>query len=107
VWWLVWNSMPIDFGGSTGHSDDLLGVSFERNFPSEEARERLLDEHHFQHAVRVCLGALPAVSVLGVRDGSEAKFGLGLQSAADLEELDWSIDGLGAATAPDARGAFP
>jgi len=60
-----------------GHWDDLLGLSFDRNFPSEEARERLLGEHHSRRAVRVCLGALPAVNMLGLRDGSEAKFGSG------------------------------
>ena len=46
-------------------------------YPSEEDRNRLLDEHWFQRAVQVYLGALPAVNMIGMRDGSEAKFGVG------------------------------
>jgi hypothetical protein len=60
-----------------GHWDDLLDVSLEGNFPSREARQRLLDEHHFQRAVQVFLGALPAVNMLAIRDGSQARFGSG------------------------------
>ena len=36
--------------------DDLVGISFEGNWPSEEDRQRLLDEHWFQRAVQVYLG---------------------------------------------------
>jgi hypothetical protein len=46
-------------------------------YPSEEDRNRPLDEHWFQCAVQVYLGALPAVNMIGMRDGSEAKFGVG------------------------------
>ena len=57
--------------------DELAGLPFEGNYPTEEGRARLLDEHYFQRAVQVYLGALPVVNMLGMRDGSEAKWGSG------------------------------
>jgi hypothetical protein len=57
--------------------DDLAGISLEGNYLSEEDRQQLLDEHWFQRAVQVYLGALPAVSMIAMRDGSQAAFGAG------------------------------
>jgi hypothetical protein len=57
--------------------DHLLEASFEGNYPSEADRQALLDEHWFQRAVQVYLGALPAVNMVSIRDGSEAAFGSG------------------------------
>ena len=37
----------------------------------------MLDELYFQRAVQVYLGALPAVNMLAIRDGSEEKWGSG------------------------------
>ena len=56
---------------------DLTGASLAANFLSEPDRQRLLDEHFFQRAVQVYLGALPAVNMVAMRDGSEATWGRG------------------------------
>jgi hypothetical protein len=57
--------------------DELANAPFHNGYPTEETRTRLLDELYFQHAVQVYLSGLPAVNMLAIRDGSEAKFGSG------------------------------
>ncbi|OPY06281.1 MAG: hypothetical protein A4E57_01974 [Syntrophorhabdaceae bacterium PtaU1.Bin034] len=57
--------------------DDLADLSFPKGYPAEEARARLVEEHLFQRAVKVYLGALPVVNMLAMRDGSEKVFGSG------------------------------
>jgi hypothetical protein len=57
--------------------DELAGLGESGNYPSEEDRERLLDEYFFQRAVQVYLTALPAVNVIAMRDASERAFGRG------------------------------
>jgi hypothetical protein len=44
--------------------------------PTEEA-EALRDELYYQHAVHAYITMLPALNVIGLRDGSEAAFGAG------------------------------
>jgi hypothetical protein len=56
---------------------DLADIEFVGNYPSDSDRQRLLDEHFFQRACQVYLGALPAVNMLGMRNGSEAQWGRG------------------------------
>ena len=60
--------------------DELAGLAFPNGYPTEESQARLLDEFYFQRAVQVYLGALPAVNMLAIRDGSEAKWGRGITS---------------------------
>ncbi|GMG90524.1 hypothetical protein Cmtc_17440 [Cupriavidus sp. TKC] len=57
--------------------DELANSPFPNGFPTEQSRTRLMDEYYFQRAVQVYLGALPAVNMLAIRDGSEAKWGAG------------------------------
>jgi hypothetical protein len=57
--------------------DELAKLPFPNGYPTEEARTGLMDEFLFQRAVQVYLGALPAVNMLAMRDGSEKKFGAG------------------------------
>lgn len=57
--------------------DELANAPWSHGFPTEETRTCLLDELYFQRAVQVYLTALPAVNILAIRDGSEAKFGSG------------------------------
>lgn len=57
--------------------DEIANVPFPGGYPSESDRQKLLEEHYFQRAVQVYLGALPAVNMLSIRDGSEAKWGTG------------------------------
>lgn len=57
--------------------DDLSNLPFPHGYPTVEAQARLLDEHYFQRAVQVYLGALPTVNMLAMRDGSQAKWGAG------------------------------
>jgi hypothetical protein len=74
--------------GTTEHRVDVLGdgvtawgdlttTSLAGNWPSEAGRLRLLDEHFYQRTVQVYLGALPAVNMLALRDGSQATWGRG------------------------------
>src|SRR5262245_46092788 len=44
--------------------------------PQEEA-ESLRDELYYQHAINAYMTMLPALNVIGMRDGSEAVFGAG------------------------------
>jgi hypothetical protein len=57
--------------------DDLANAPLRNGYPTDEARKTLLDELYFERAVQVYLGALPAVNMLAIRDGSEAEFGSG------------------------------
>jgi hypothetical protein len=57
--------------------DELAGLGFPNGYPTEASQAGLLDELYFQRAVQVYLGALPAVNMLAIRDGSEAKWGAG------------------------------
>jgi hypothetical protein len=57
--------------------DELAELWTEGNFPSELARQRLLDEHVFQRAVQVFQSSLPAVGMVAMRNASEATFGRG------------------------------
>ncbi|MDQ6432648.1 DUF1254 domain-containing protein [Mesorhizobium sp. LHD-90] len=57
--------------------DNLANAPFPNGYPTEETRTLLLDELYFQRAVQVYLSGLPAVNMLAIRDGSEAKFGSG------------------------------
>ncbi|GAA4843732.1 DUF1254 domain-containing protein [Luteimicrobium xylanilyticum] len=57
--------------------DDLRTISLERKYLSDEDRRTLLDEHFFERAMQVYLGAMPAVNMVAIRDGSQAVFGSG------------------------------
>ena len=57
--------------------DELARLEFVAGYPSDEQQTTLLDELYFQRAVQVYLGALPAVNMLAIRDGSEEKWGSG------------------------------
>jgi hypothetical protein len=57
--------------------DELADVDFTGNYPSEEGKRRLLDEHLFQRAVQVYLSALPVMNMVAIRDSSEATWGRG------------------------------
>lgn len=57
--------------------DALANAPFPHGYPSEQTRQELLDELYFQRAVQVYLSGLPAVNMLAIRDGSQAKFGSG------------------------------
>lgn len=60
-----------------GSWEQLRQIVPQGGYLQDEDRERLLEEHYFQRAVQVYLGALPAVNMLAIRDGSEAVFGSG------------------------------
>lgn len=57
--------------------DELANAPLKNGHPTEESKQLLLDELYFQRAVQVYLTALPAVNMVAIRDGSEAKFGAG------------------------------
>ena len=57
--------------------DELRGLPFPENYPTEEAAQRLYDEMLFQRACQVVIWAMPAMSVYAMKKGSEAAFGAG------------------------------
>lgn len=57
--------------------DELANASFPGGYPGEQTRTMLMDEYYFERAVQVYMLALPAVNMLAIRDGSEAKWGAG------------------------------
>ncbi|MFC9386957.1 DUF1254 domain-containing protein [Streptomyces venezuelae] len=63
--------------GAGARWEELARLDFPGGFPTEEASARLLEELYFQRAVQVYLGALPAVNMLAIRDGSQRAFGTG------------------------------
>lgn len=58
-------------------TQELANLTFPSGQASENARLRLLDELYFQRATQAYLGAMPAVNMLAMRDGSEKKWGAG------------------------------
>src|SRR5262245_21691969 len=57
--------------------DDLAGLKFEENRPTKETAQALRDELLFQRATQTYLWALPLINTLGMKVGSEKKFGAG------------------------------
>jgi len=57
--------------------DELANLPFPGNYPAKQSSQVLLDELMFQRAVQVFLWALPAVSMYGMKEGSEKVFGKG------------------------------
>ena len=47
------------------------------NWPSDKEAEELRNELYYQRAVHAYMSMLPALNVIGMRDGSEATFGKG------------------------------
>ncbi|WP_206078551.1 hypothetical protein, partial [Poseidonocella sp. HB161398] len=47
------------------------------NWLAEEEARDLLADLFYQRAVHACMTMLPALNVIGMRDGSEAEFGAG------------------------------
>jgi hypothetical protein len=57
--------------------DQLAGLPFVENWPTDESAGALLEELVFQRAVQVYLWALPAMNVVAMKEGSERVFGSG------------------------------
>jgi len=57
--------------------DELANLPFPENYPTKHSSQVLLDELMFQRAVQVCLWALPAMNMYGMKEGSEKVFGKG------------------------------
>ncbi len=60
-----------------GTKSPLIKELYDGNFPSEEEAEQLRDELFYHHAIHAYITMLPALNVIGMRDGSEAAFGAG------------------------------
>ncbi|MFF0919917.1 DUF1254 domain-containing protein [Rhizobium leguminosarum] len=59
------------------HYDDLATLPFEQGYIAKSNDPKLLDELFFQRAVQTYLWALPALSMYGMKEGSEKVFGSG------------------------------
>ncbi|MFO0844558.1 MAG: DUF1254 domain-containing protein [Gemmataceae bacterium] len=59
------------------HFDDLAGLKFEEGRPTKEAAQTLRDELLFQRATQTYLWALPLLNTIGMKAGSQKKFGEG------------------------------
>jgi len=57
--------------------DNLAGLPFMENRPTEETARTLRDELLFQRATQIYLWALPLINTLGMQTGSEKAFGAG------------------------------
>jgi len=55
----------------------LVRALYDGNWPSEEEGQQLRDELFYQRAIHAYMTMLPAMNVIGMRDGSEAEFGGG------------------------------
>ena len=55
----------------------LIKQLYDGNWPSEKEAQELLDELFYQRAIHAYMTMLPALNVIGMRDGSEAAFGKG------------------------------
>jgi hypothetical protein len=60
-----------------GTKSPLMKQLYDGNFPGEEEAQQLRDELFYNHAIHAYLTMLPALNVIGMRDGSEAAFGAG------------------------------
>jgi hypothetical protein len=59
------------------HFDELAKLPFHNSYPTKESAATLRDELLFHRATQVYLWALPLINTLGMKDGSEQKFGAG------------------------------
>jgi hypothetical protein len=57
--------------------DELAKLPFPSGYPTKASAATLRDELLFQRATQVYLWALPLINTLGMKDGSEQKFGAG------------------------------
>jgi hypothetical protein len=55
----------------------LVRQLYDGNWPNEKEAQQLLDELYYQRAIHAYMTMLPALNVIGMRDGSEAAFGKG------------------------------
>lgn len=55
----------------------LVAKVWNGNWPDAAEADRLLDELYYQRAIHAYFTMLPALNVIGLRDGSEAEFGSG------------------------------
>jgi hypothetical protein len=62
---------------ASDHFDALAASPMANGRPTPEAAKALMDELRFQRATQVYLWALPLINTLGMKDGSEQKFGAG------------------------------
>jgi hypothetical protein len=55
----------------------LVRQIYDGNWPSAEEAQQMRDELFYQRAIHAYMTMLPALNVIGMRDGSEAAFGVG------------------------------
>jgi hypothetical protein len=58
-------------------SSPLVRALYDGNWPSDKEAQELVDELFYQRAIHAYMAALPALNVIGLRDGSEKAFGKG------------------------------
>jgi hypothetical protein len=86
----VWHALPIflfflalvavnrqEAQAQTSRYDDLANLPFANNRPTPETAKILSDELLFQRATQTYLWAMPLINTLGMKVGSEEKFGAG------------------------------
>ena len=61
----------------TAHFDEMANLPFAENRPTAETAQALKDALLFQRATQTYLWALPLINTLGMKVGSEEKFGAG------------------------------
>lgn len=66
-----------EYAWSTESAPPLVKKLYNGNWPSQDEAQKLLDELYYQRAIHAYMTMLPALNVIGMRDGSEAAFGKG------------------------------
>uniref|UniRef100_A0A0G4GPU1 DUF1254 domain-containing protein n=1 Tax=Chromera velia CCMP2878 TaxID=1169474 RepID=A0A0G4GPU1_9ALVE len=62
---------------SAQENPPLFEVTYNGNWPSADEAQELVDELYYQRAIHAYMTMLPALNVIGMRDGSEGAFGKG------------------------------
>jgi hypothetical protein len=62
---------------SQSHFEQLANLPFSENRPTADTAQTLKDELLFQRATQTYLWAMPLINTLGMKVGSEEKFGAG------------------------------
>jgi len=68
---------PAHHASSDGHYKALANLPFDGGYPTRDGIRTLQDELLFERAVQSYIWALPALNMVAMKEGSEAKFGKG------------------------------
>ncbi|HCE3719986.1 TPA: DUF1254 domain-containing protein [Vibrio parahaemolyticus] len=77
---LLASSLPLSsvaYAAPNANESSLVQQQWEGNWPTQNEAEKLVQELYYQRAISAYYQMQPAMNVIGMRDGSESKFGKG------------------------------